>query len=133
MASPSDNSHEYDDEPELAGYEPHGEKPLRSPHLVTIMRVVVVVGLIGLVLPGILIGLSTANSTAQRSCDIYTTYLAPEAVTFSARFELVSAAGMGWNCYAVGFGGEETLLATMGIIPGGARLPASPVAPISAT
>ena len=133
MSSPSDNSHEYDDEPELAGYEPHSEKPLRSPHLVRVMRIVVVLGLIGLVLPSILIGVSTANSTAQRSCEIYTTYLAPEAVTFSARFEFFSAAGAGWNCYAVSFGGAETLLAAMGIIPGGARLPATPVVPLSET
>lgn len=135
MASPAENSPEYDDdyerEPELAGYEPHGEKPLRSPHLITAMRIVVVVGLIGLVLPGILIGLSTANSTAQRSCQLYTAYLAPEAVGFSARFELVSASGIGWNCYAVGFGGTETLLASMGLIPGGARIPATPLAPAS--
>ena len=133
MASPAENSseydNEYDDEPELAGYEPHGDKPLRSQHLLTAMRVVVVIGLVGLVLPGILIGLSTANNTAQRSCEIYTSYLAPEAVTFSARFELFRTPGMGWNCYAVGFGGDETLLATMGIIPGGARLPVSPGAP----
>lgn len=133
MASPADNSHEYDDEPELAGYEPHDDRPLRSPRLIVAMRVVVVVGLIGLVLPGILIGLSTANSTAQRSCEIYTAYLAPEAVAFSARFEVVSASGMGWNCYAIGFGGTETLLASMGIIPGGARLPASPADPTSET
>ncbi|GGK96315.1 hypothetical protein GCM10007382_15730 [Salinibacterium xinjiangense] len=133
MASPSDNSHEYDDEPELAGYEPHGDRPLRSPHLLTVMRVVVVVGLIGLVLPGILIGVSTANNTAQRSCEIYTSYLSPEAVGFSARFELASESGIGWNCYAVGFGGSETLLATMGLIPGGARLPATPLAPTSET
>ena len=133
MASPAENSPEYDDEPELAGYQPHGDRPLRSPHLLRIMRVVVVVGLIGLVLPGILIGVSTANNTAQRSCEIYTSYLAPEAVTFSARFEVFSASGMGWNCYAVGFGGSETLLAAMGIIPGGARLPLEPLAPTSET
>lgn len=133
MASSAENSPEYDDEyesePELAGFEPHGDRPLRSPHLLTVMRIVVVVGLIGLVLPGILIGISTANGTAQRSCRIYTGYLAPAAVGFSARFELVSASGVGWNCYAVGFGGTETLLASMGLIPGGARLPSSPVAP----
>lgn len=121
-----DNVNEYDDEPELAGYEPHGEKPLRSPHLLTVMRVVVVVGLIGLVLPSILIGMTTANNTAQRSCAIYTANLAPEAVTFSARFEIFSASGIGWNCYAVGFNGGETLLATMGLIPGGARIPVQP-------
>lgn len=122
----ADNVNEYDDEPELAGYEPHGEKPLRSPHLLTVMRVVVVVGLIGLVLPGILIGMTTANNTAQRSCAIYTANLAPEAITFSARFEMFSASGIGWNCYAVGFNGGETLLAAMGLIPGGARVPVGP-------
>ena len=115
-----------DDEPELAGYQPHDEqRPLRSPHLVTVMRVVVVVGLIGLLLPGILVTASTASATANRTCSIYAAYYAPEAVDFSARFELVSAAGMGWNCYAVEFGGEELLLRSMGIIPGGPRI--SPV------
>jgi len=117
---------EYDDEPELANYQPH-EKPLRGPHLVTIMRVVVVIGLVGLLLPGLLLTLNTANSTATRSCAAYTQYYAPEAISFSARFELASAAGMGWNCYAVNFGGRELLIAAMGIIPGGPRLPSGPV------
>ena len=37
-----DQDSDFDDEPELAGYQPHGDKPLRSPHLITVMRVVVV-------------------------------------------------------------------------------------------
>ncbi len=117
---------QYDDEPELAGYQPH-EKPLRSPRLMTVMRIVVVLGLVGLVLPGILVTLGTANRTAQTTCAAYTGFFAPEAVSFSARFELVSAAGIGWNCYAVAFGGAETLVKAMGLIPGGARLPSAPV------
>lgn len=115
----------YDDEPELAGYEPH-DRPLRSPHLITVMRVVVVIGLVGLILPGILVTATTANRTALTSCAAYTAYFAPEAAGFSTRFEVVSAAGMGWNCYAVAFGGTETLVASLGLIPGGARLPNSP-------
>lgn len=111
-----------DDEPELAGYEPH-DRPLRSPHLITVMRVVVVIGLAGLLLPGVLVTVGTASSTANRTCSIYTAYYAPEAVGYSTRFEVFSAAGMGWNCYAVQFGGEELLLRSLGIIPGGARLP----------
>ena len=114
-----------DDEPELAGYEPH-EKPLRSPHLVTAMRVMVVLGLAGLILPGILVTIATANNTAQRTCATYTAYLAPESIGFSTRFELVSPAGIGWNCYAVAFGGDETLVASLGLIPGGARIPVKP-------
>lgn len=117
---------EFDDEPELAGYQPH-EKPLRSPHLNTVMRVVVVLGLVGLILPGILITLGTASRTAHATCAAYTAFYAPEAVSFSARFEVVSAAGIGWNCYSVAFGGAETLVKALGIIPGGARLPSAPV------
>lgn len=117
---------EYDDEPELAGYEPHGDRPLRSPHLMTVMRVVVVIGLIGLLLPGILVTISTASRTATAACGIYAAYYAPEAVSFSARFELVSAAGLGWNCYAVEYGGGEVLVQSLGLIPGGVRLPSAP-------
>ena len=114
-----------DDEPELAGYQPH-DRPLRSPHLKTVMRVVVVVGLIGLLLPGILVTLSTASRTATVACSIYTAYYAPEAVSYSARFELVSAAGMGWNCYAVEYGGDELLVRSLGIIPGAVTVPSVP-------
>lgn len=120
------DSDEYFDEPELAGYQPH-DKPLRSPHLVTVMRVVVVIGLVGLLLPGLLLTANTADNTANRTCAAYTAYYAPEAVGFSARFELFSASGMGWNCYAVEFGGGEVLLAALGIIPGGPRIPTAPV------
>jgi len=120
-----------DDEPELAGYVPHDseddEKPLRSPHLMTVIRVFVVLGIIGLVLPGILVTAITANGTAERSCASYAAFYAPDAASVVSRFELFSAAGMGWNCYAVSFDGAELLLATLGIIPGQPRLPTGPV------
>ena len=115
-----------DDEPELAGYEPV-ERPLRPRFLATVMRVVVVVGLVGLILPGILVTLGTANRTASMTCAAYTAFYAPEAVTFRVRFEVFGAAGAGWNCYAVEFGGEEVLVKSLGLIPGGARLPQAPV------
>lgn len=115
-----------DDEPELAGYQPH-ERPLRGPRFRLALRIAVVLGLIGLVLPGILVTMATANRTALATCAAYTAYYAPEAVSFSTRFELVSPAGIGWNCYAVEFGGDEILLASLGLIPGGARLPSAPL------
>ena len=127
MASPADHSPDDFDEPELAGYEPHGERPLRSRRLVTTMRVVVVIGLVGLILPGILLTTVTANRTAAASCAAYAAYYAPEAVGISTRFELISDAGIGWNCYAVSFGGEQTLLASLGLIPGGPRIPTPPL------
>ena len=115
-----------DDEPELAGYQPH-ERPLRGPRFRIALRIAVVLGVIGLVLPGILVTMATANRTALATCAAYTEYFAPEAVSFSTRFELVSPAGIGWNCYAVEFGGDEILLASLGLIPGGARLPSAPL------
>jgi hypothetical protein len=116
-----------DEEPELAGYEPHGDRPLRSPRLIAIMRVIVVLGLVGLILPGIIVTAGTADRTARATCAAYTSYYAPESVGFRTRFEVFSPAGIGWNCYAVAFGGEELLLASLGLIPGGARLPSAPV------
>lgn len=115
-----------DEEPELAGYQPH-ERPLRSARLKFVLRVVVLLGLVALVLPGILITMTTANRTAARTCEIYTSYYAPENDGFSVRFELVSPAGIGWNCYALRFGGDEVLIAALGLIPGGARIPTFPV------
>ena len=117
---------DHDDEPELAGYQPH-ETPLRGRRFRWVLRAVVVLGLVGLVLPGILISLGTAARTANASCRAYTAFSFPEAVSFSVRFELVSPSGVGWNCYAVDFGGDEILIAPLGVIPGGARLPLVPV------
>jgi hypothetical protein len=119
---------EYFDEPELAGYQPHGDRPLRSPRLVTVMRFVVVLGLVGLILPGIIITAGTAASTAKTACAVYTSHYAPEAVGSSARFELVSSSGVGWNCYAIQFGGDEVLVAVLGIIPSVAHFPPGTVA-----
>ena len=118
---------EYDDEPELQGYEPHGDRPLRSARLLTVMRVVVVIGLIGLLLPGILVTATTASSTAERTCGIYTAYYVPEAVDFDTRFEFFGPDGVGWNCYAIGYGGEELLVTSLGLIPGGVPVPSAPL------
>ena len=119
------NPRDDDDEPELAGYQPH-DTPLRGRRFTTMMRVVVVIGLVGLVLPGILVTAATANRTAAATCSIYTRYYAPEAVDFATRFELFGPAGIGWNCYAIAFGGDELLVASLGLIPGGARIPSTP-------
>lgn len=115
-----------DDEPELSGYQPH-EAPLRGRRFQLAARIVVVVGLVALILPGMLVTLGTANRTALATCATYTSFYAPDSRSFSVRFELVSPAGVGWNCYAVAFGGDEVLIASLGLIPGGARLPAVPV------
>ncbi|MGV8851511.1 MAG: hypothetical protein ACOH1M_02950 [Rhodoglobus sp.] len=117
---------EYEDNPELSGYEPHGQRPLRSRTFIWVMRVVVVLGLIGLVLPGIVSAAGTANNTANRTCATYTEYLAPQAVSYDIRFELSGDGEPGWKCYAIAFNGSETLLRSLGLIPGPAVLPRSP-------
>ncbi len=53
-----------EDEPELAGYQPH-ERPLRGPRLQLLMRVVVVLGLAALVLPGLVIAVFPGAFAAE--------------------------------------------------------------------
>ena len=115
-----------DDEPELAGYEPH-DGSLRRDRRRVILRAVVIIGLVALILPGIIVTLGTANRTATTSCGIYVSYYAPEAIAASVRFELVGPDGPGWNCYVREFDGSEFLLAPLGLIPGGAYIPTTPV------
>lgn len=114
-------------EPELAGYDAGDDRPLRGRHRATVLRVVVVLGLIALVLPGILVTATTADRTARRACEVYTATFAPRSVGYDVRFELLAGAEPGWNCYAIAFDGSRVLLRSMGLIPGGARLPAGPV------
>lgn len=112
-------------EPELAGYEPH-DRPVRGARRQRMLRIIVLVGLVALIVPGILVTLLTANRTAQISCAAYTQYFAPEAIGSEARFDLFGPA-VGWNCYAQFFGGDEIVVATLGIIPGGRPLPTQPL------
>jgi hypothetical protein len=105
-----------EDSPELAGYEPTGDRPLRSKRMLRIMRVVVVLGLLGLVLPGILVTASTAADSAERACAFYVVGNVPNGVPVT-RFEWAGPEGPGWNCYADRFGGEDLYVRGMGLIP----------------
>ncbi|WP_213813712.1 hypothetical protein [Glaciihabitans sp. dw_435] len=113
----------YDEEPELAGYEPHGERPLRSRRQLVVLRVIVIVGLVGLVLPGIVTTVSVSSSTAQASCAIWVRYSAPDAPGSQARFEIFGAGGVGWECYTVGAFGGDRHVASIGLIPGTPKIP----------
>jgi hypothetical protein len=108
---------DWDDEPELAGYEPGNGRPLRSRRLVITMRVVVVVGILCLVLPQVITAVTVASSTAQAACAAWVRYEAPEATGSSASFELFGAGGMGWECYTVGAFGGDRNVASLGLIP----------------
>jgi hypothetical protein len=108
-----------DDDPrELTDYEPGYARPARSVMRLRVMRIMVAAALIGLVLPGVLVTIGTQISTADAACRIVVGSTDPEAIDAIARFEVGGAEGPGWYCYGVRFGGTETLLRSLGLIPG---------------
>lgn len=114
---------EHEDEPELAGYVPYGERPLHGRPRTLIFRFIVVVGVLSLVLPGIVTSASVASAAANRSCAIWVRYAAPDATGSEARFELFGPGGIGWECYSVGAFGGDRHVVSLGLIPGEPRLP----------
>lgn len=115
-----------DDEPELRGFEPYELRPLRSQRTQALLRVVVVVGIVVLVLPGLVIISGMTAGAARIACNEYSAAYAPQSASHVVRFELFSPAGIGWNCYALSSSGDETLVLAMGPIPGPVSLPRSP-------
>lgn len=105
------------DEPELNGYVPHGDRPLRSRRMRRTMRIVVIVGLVGLVLPGILTTIGVSRATAERACAVIVPYQDPSSQGSSAHFELFGEGGIGWQCYTVGAYGGDRNVAPLGLFP----------------
>ena len=115
-----------DEHPELNGYEPGDGKPLRSKRTLTMMRMVVVLALVGLILPGIVTTWSVAASSAQSACAVWVEYSVAGASGADARFEVFGPGGMGWECYSDGeFGGDRHIV-SLGLIPGPPQLPLVP-------
>ncbi len=104
--------------PELAEYEPGEARPSRSAIRLRGMRIMVVLGLAALVLPGLLVTIQVQGATAAAACRIVVETHDPEAIGLTTRFELTGPEGPGWYCYAVRFGGTEILLRSLGLIPG---------------
>jgi hypothetical protein len=114
-----------DEHPELRDYE-SSDRPLRSPHLIKVMRVVVVLGIVALVLPGIVTTMSVASSTAQAACEQWVAYAVDGPSGARVSFELFAAGGAGWQCYSDGAFGEDRYIAPLGLIPGPPRIPTGP-------
>jgi hypothetical protein len=110
--------------PELAGYEPSDGKPLRSPAARSMLRCVVVLGVIALVLPEVFTTASVANATAQASCLRWVAYQVPEPSRAEARFELFGPGFIGWECYSVGGIDGDQHIASLGLIPSPPTIPA---------
>lgn len=114
------------DHPELDGYEPAEERPLRSRRTTLMMRAVVVVTLVALILPGILSAMSFAQATAQNACAAWVAYEVPEQRRAIVRFETFGPGVLGWECYAVTATGESHIV-SLGLTPSGP--PALPTQP----
>ena len=106
-----------DEHPELAGYRPDDERPVRRPMAVGAMRVVVAIAILALIVPGVVISIATANNTANVACGLVVAQEAPDSVAYGPRFELWGVDGPGWYCYAEQFDGTEVLLRALGLIP----------------
>lgn len=109
--------------PELDGYEPSDGRPLASQRILRPARILIVLGILGLVLPGILVTMSTATRTADRSCSIVVARDAPFAGGFDARFEFVGPEGPAWYCYALVLDDRDVLVGSLGLIPGAPPAP----------
>ena len=108
-----------DDPPELRGYVPHGDRdrPLRHPATLHVMRVVIVLGIIGLVVPGLYATVVLQNRMADTVCSAVVAADAPGSVPVP-RFEIAGPGGPSWYCYARDFGGHEVLVRSLGLFPG---------------
>lgn len=107
---------EYELEPELAGYVPTEGIP-RTRRMRRTMRVLVIVGIACLVLPGIFTTWNVASATANDACTAWVKYESPASSGESASFEFAGANGMGWQCYATGGFGGTKHVANLGLIP----------------
>jgi hypothetical protein len=106
--------------PELAEYVPMDHGTSHGRRRTAIMRVLVLVGLAALILPGVLFTIAVASATASRTCAVYVRHYAPGSYGSVATFELFSPAGAswpGWQCYATDTGGDRTFVAPLGLIP----------------
>jgi len=104
--------------PELAGHVPGDGRPLRRPLTMKVMRIVIVIGIAALILPGAISTIGMQIETANAACRIVVAARAPEAVAADARLEVWGGNGPGWYCYARAFDGTEVMLRSLGLIPG---------------
>jgi hypothetical protein len=118
-----DGSREHE-EPELLGYVPIEHRPLYGRRRRRIMRLMVLIAVAALVVPGILGTVSLAANTAQQTCAVYVARYQPNTAGASVHFDLFGPRGPGWDCYTLDAAQDETFLVLLGLIPS-APLPPS--------
>lgn len=105
-----------EDPAELRGYVAGDGRPLRHPLTLRVMRIVIVLGIVGLVVPTLFATIALQARTAGVLCDRYLDRAGSD-LEGSARFELLGPAGPSWYCYGTAFDGHEVIVAALGLIP----------------
>jgi hypothetical protein len=95
---------------------PTGEAPWHK--RARFLRLIGIIALASLVLPGVLVTWTTSRQAAKIACEIAVSYYAPAADASVARFELLPLDTLGWNCHAVMADGVTIKVASLGPIPG---------------
>jgi len=86
-----------------------------------LIRWVAITTMLAMVVPGVLLSIGTAQSTAASSCRLAADLVGSERAPARAAFELTNLDTLGWNCYVV-TGNGEVRVALLGLIPGPPRL-----------
>jgi hypothetical protein len=84
-----------------------------------VMRVVVVVGIVSLLLPGVVTMVRVGASTADMACADFVRFERPDSPSYEVRFQLFGPGVVGYECYTrYAFGGDEHIV-SLGLIPSG--------------
>jgi hypothetical protein len=102
---------------ELNGFIPYGDRKQPFFRRPRVLRTLVILGLVGLVVPGILTTLSVNRGTAEQVCALYVAALDRSASGSRVSFELLGEGGVGWKCYPIDSSRGEYLMAPLGIFP----------------
>ena len=104
--------------PELDGYEPHEEKPLRRRWIDRGIKAAALLGTFLLIRPFAASQATVAAGSAQRWCAKWVAYEVPEPSVADANFEIFGPGFFGWECYATNIIGGDRYVGFLGIIPG---------------
>lgn len=102
---------------ELNGFVPHGDRKQPFFRRPRVLRTLVILGLVGLVVPGVLTTISVNRGTAEHVCSLYVSALDASASGSRVSFELFGEGGIGWKCYPIDSANGEYLMAPLGIFP----------------
>ena len=107
-----------DEHPELDGYEPYEQKPIRRRWVDRVIKAAALLGIALLVVPIAASQASVAARSAQNWCATWVAYEINEPATPDANFEIFGPGFFGWECYATNIVGGDRYLGYLGIIPG---------------